>query len=95
MEINLIWIGVGLVILGYFIADGLRNFGNPKKGSNYFYFLKENELHYYVNLSEKEIKELLREYPGAPKVVLNGNTYYPTKQFQDWLHTIELNKNNK
>lgn len=86
-----IWIAIGLAVLGYFIGEGLRNFGNPEKDSNYHYFLKEHELHYYVNLSENEIKQLLREYPGAPKVVLNGNTYYPLKKFQDWLHTIELN----
>ena len=90
-----IWIAIGLALLGYFIGDGLRNFGNPKKDSSYHYFLKENELHYYINLSETEIQELLLNYPGAPKVLLNGNTYYPLRQFQDWLHTIELNKNNK
>ena len=92
---DFIWIAIGLALLGYFIGDGLRNFGNPKKDSSYFYFVKENELHYYLNLNENEIKELLREYPDAPKVVLNGNIHYPLRRFQDWLNTIELNKNNK
>lgn len=92
---DFVWIAVGLGVLGYFIGDGLRNFGNPKKDLNYYALLKENELRYYVNLSESEIKELLHQYPDAPKIVLNGTVYYPSRQFQDWLHTIELNKNHK
>ena len=91
MEMEFIWVAIGLTVLGYFIGEGLRNFGNPKKDSSYHYFLKETELHYYINLSASEIKELLLNYPGAPKVLLNGNTYYPLRQFQHWLHTIELN----
>ena len=83
MEMDFIWIAVGLAVSGYFIGDGLRNFHNPKKGSGYYYFLKENELHYYVNLSGNEIEELLRDYPDAPKVVLNGNIYYPSRRFQE------------
>ena len=94
MDMEFIWIAIGLTILGYFIGDGLRNFGNPKKDSSYYYFIKENELHYYTNLSENELQELLLKYPGAPKVVLNGCTYYSLSRFQDWLHTIELNKDN-
>ena len=86
-----IWIAIGLAVLGYFISDGLRNFGNPKKDTSYYYFIKENQLHYYINLSETETQELLLKYPGAPKVLLNGNTYYSLKRFQDWLHTLELN----
>ena len=95
MDMEFIWIAIGLALLGYFIGDGLKNFGNPKQDSSYYYFIKENELQYYINLSETEIQELLLKYPGAPKVILNGNTYYSLEQFQDWLNTIELNKNNK
>jgi len=94
MDMEFIWIAIGLALLGYFIGDGLKNFGNPKQDSSYYYFIKENELQYYINLSETEIQELLLKYPGAPKVILNGNTYYSLERFQDWLHTIELNKNN-
>ncbi|MFS0782040.1 DNA-binding protein [Bacillus sp. 1P06AnD] len=86
------WIAVGLAGLGYFIGDGLRHIGNPKKVTKYFVFIKENELHYYVNLSRKEIKELLNEFPDAPKVVLNGKVYYPSRQFQEWLAALKPNQ---
>ena len=86
-----IWIAIGLALLGYFIGDGLKNFGNPKQDSSYYYFIKENELQYYINLSETEIQELLLKYPGAPKISLNSNTYYSLRRSQDWLYTLELN----
>ena len=56
MDMDFIWIAIGLALLGYFIGDGLKNFGNPKQGSCYYDFIKENELQYYINLSESEFK---------------------------------------
>ena len=88
-----IWLAIGLALLGYFIGKGVRNFGNLKKDSSHHYFLKENEFYYQINVSETEIQEWLLNYPSEPKVVLNRRTYYPLKQIQDWLHTIELNNN--
>ncbi|MGN1401361.1 MAG: DNA-binding protein [Bacillus sp. (in: firmicutes)] len=89
MENGFFWLGVGLALLGYFIGDGLRHFQIPKKTAKYQVFLKENELHYYVSLNRKELKELLNQYPDAPKIVLDGKVYYPSKQFQDWLASLE------
>ncbi|WP_010289428.1 hypothetical protein [Kurthia massiliensis] len=85
-----IWIAIGLALLGYFIGDGLKNFGHPNKEDSFPYFVKENELHYYIQLSEAETKALLQKYPQAPKMELNGQTLYPLRQFQKWLHELEL-----
>jgi hypothetical protein len=29
MEISLLWVGLGLAALGYFIGEGLKHFKNP------------------------------------------------------------------
>jgi hypothetical protein len=92
MEISFFWIAVGLAAFGYFIGDGLKNFGKPQKKLSYPYLIKEKELHYYFNLSKGEVEELLNKYPDAPKIELKGTTYYPYQQFIDWISSNEIYK---
>ncbi|WP_253805404.1 hypothetical protein [Fictibacillus arsenicus] len=48
MEISLLWIGLGLAGLDYFIGDGLKNFKNPGNSfSEYPVLIKEKDLHNY------------------------------------------------
>lgn len=82
---GLTMLAIGIALMGYFIGKGLHNLGQPEKGRNYHYFIKENELEFYLNLSKIEIEELLRKYPDAPRLELNGKKYYPQKQFMEWL----------
>ncbi|QKY69395.1 DNA-binding protein [Lentibacillus sp. CBA3610] len=90
---GLILLAVGLAFVGYFIGKGLQNIGEPDKDNyNYNLFIKENDLEFYSNLNKKEVQELLNKYPDAPKIELNGTTYYPYKQFLEWLSSIEANE---
>ena len=85
-----IWLAIGIALAGFFIGEGLKSLGSKTNAADYYYFLKEEELSYYVNLTAKEIEQFLQEHPDAPKVNLNGTVYYPVKQFQDWLKQIDL-----
>ena len=94
MDISFFWIGIGLAAMGYFIGDGLKNFSNPKGSfSGYPNLIKKKDLPIYTGLSMEEIEELLRKYPNAPKVELNGTTYYPYHQFIEWLSSNDIYKN--
>lgn len=92
MEIDTFWIAAGLAALGYFIGDGLKNFGKPQKKSSYPHLIKEKDLHYYFDLNKSEVEELLSKYPDAPKIELKGTTYYPYQQFIDWLSSSDIYK---
>lgn len=86
---GLFCIGVGLAIMGKYIGNGLQNFRKPKKEVDYYTFLKESDLEMLLNLSTNEIKALLNEHPDIPKITLNGTTYYPKKQFVEWVASIK------
>ncbi|MEI4771469.1 DNA-binding protein [Psychrobacillus sp. FJAT-51614] len=93
MDISFFWLGIGLAAMGYFIGDGLKNFNNPKgSSSGYPTLIREKDLPVYLGLSKEEIQELLRKYPDAPKVELNGTTYYPYHQLLDWLSSNDIYK---
>lgn len=95
MEIELVGLGIpiaiGLALMGYFIGKGLQNFSTPEKQQSY-QLISEEDLPFYIHLSKEEVEELLTKYPGAPKIELNGTTYYPYKQFIDWLTSNEIYK---
>ncbi|KGR82007.1 hypothetical protein [Lysinibacillus odysseyi] len=93
MDISFFWFAVGLAALGYFIGDGLKNMNGGTKGSGYRTLIKESDLHYYISLDREALQELLEKNPSAPKIVLKGTTYYPYRQFMDWLSSNEIYKN--
>lgn len=90
LSIGLFSIAIGLTLLGYFVGKGLQNFKHADK--DYHIFIKENDLEMYFNLSQKEIEELLKKHPNIPKIELKGTTYYPYKQFMEWLSSDETYK---
>ncbi|WP_353615321.1 hypothetical protein [Virgibacillus sp. 7505] len=47
-------------------------------------------MHTYLNLSKAEVADLLNKNPNAPKVVLDGTTYYPYKPFMKWITSTEI-----
>ncbi|WP_068673541.1 hypothetical protein [Oceanobacillus sp. Castelsardo] len=89
---GLIFLAIGLALMGYFVGKGLQNVGHPEKGYKYNLLIKESDLEFYLNLNKNEIEELLRKYPNAPKIELNGTNYYSYKQFMEWVSTIETFK---
>jgi hypothetical protein len=94
MEIDLFWIGLGIAAFGYFIGNGLKNFKNPEGkflfDDEYPTLIKEKDLHTYLNLSKAEVADLLNKHPNAPKVELDGTTYYPYKPFMKWVMSTEI-----
>lgn len=91
LGIGLILLAVGLTLMGYFIGKGLQNFGTGTD-DKYNLFIKENDLEFYLNLSQNEIEDLLSKYPNPPKIELEGTTYYPYKQFMEWVAANETYK---
>ncbi|WP_080873820.1 DNA-binding protein [Oceanobacillus timonensis] len=83
-------LAIGLAVMGYFIGKGLQNFGRPEANKEYHTFIRESDLEFYVNLDKEELEELLSKYPDAPKVELNGTTYYPYAQFLEWISSKEM-----
>lgn len=81
-------LAIGIAFAGFFIGEGLKRQGSMKNEAGYYYFLQEHELVQYVNLNTQDIAQFLKDHPDAPKVVINGKTYYPAKQFQQWLTTL-------
>jgi hypothetical protein len=93
MDISFYWVAAGLVVLGYFIGDGLKNFGNPKPSfSDYPTLVKEKDLHLHVVLSKEEVGEMVHKFPDVPKIELKGTTYYPYQRFMEWMSSGEIYK---
>lgn len=95
MEIDLFWIGAGLAALGYFIGNGLKSFNQPEASSDEEpTLIKEKDLHSFIGLSKDELKELVTKYPNAPRIELNGTTYYNYQHFLNWLSSVESSRPN-
>ncbi|MCM3731889.1 DNA-binding protein [Fictibacillus nanhaiensis] len=90
MEISLLWVGLGLAALGYFIGEGLKHFKNPGNSfADYPVLIKETDLHNYVGLKLNEVEELLRKYPDIPSIELKGTRYYQYHHVYEWLSAKE------
>ncbi|MFP7494557.1 DNA-binding protein [Terribacillus saccharophilus] len=94
MEMDLFWIGLGLAAFGYFIGNGLKYFKNPNAKyhfeDEYPTLIKEKDLPLYLNLNKAEVADLLKQYPDAPKIELDGTTYYPYRPFMKWVTSKEI-----
>jgi len=96
MEIDFLWIGLGLAAFGYFIGDGLKNFKNPIAKSfvdslnedDEHELIKENEVHHFMGVSKEDAKKLIEEHPDIPHLNLNGHIYYPKSKLRKWLIEI-------
>lgn len=97
MEIDLIWIALGIAAAGYFIGNGLKNFNNPDAKDSLVEFLndddeheliKENDVHYFMGISKEDAKVLIQEYPDIPHVLINGKVYYPKAKLRKWLTNL-------
>ncbi|TSI08678.1 DNA-binding protein [Lysinibacillus sp. BW-2-10] len=92
MDSDLFWLAVGIAIMGYFIGNGLKHMHHPKESSYDFFLIEEKELHTYVNLSKEAFQDLITKYPDAPKIELNGKTYYNYRQFINWMSSDDVFK---
>src|SRR5690625_4318647 len=97
MELDLLWIGIGLALFGYFIGDGLKNFKNPGASNaiqhmleddEEYKLIKQTDLHWFIGISKEDARTLVEEHPAIPHIMINGQMYYPRKQLKKWLLTI-------
>lgn len=93
MELDFLWLGLGLAAFGYFLGDGLKNFKNPSS-RNALEFLddddeheliKANDVHHFLGVSKEDAQLLVDEYPDIPHIILNGQVYYPKVKLREWL----------
>lgn len=87
---GLFCVAVGIASMEYYIGKGLQNFRQPDKEIDFYTFLKESDLQMYLNLSNDEIHSLLNEYSDIPKITIKGTTYYPKKQFLEWIDSNDI-----
>lgn len=96
MELDFLWLGLGLAAFGYFLGDGLKNFKNPSS-KNALDFLddddeheliKANDVHHFLGISREDTNHLIEKYPDIPHLTLNGNIYYPKARLRKWLKEI-------
>lgn len=96
MDLDLMWLAIGLIGFGYFIGDGLKNFKNPSS-ENFWESLdtedeheliKESSVHYFTGISKEDTKKLKEEYPDIPHIKLNGQVYYPKVKLREWLKEL-------
>lgn len=96
MELDLIWMGLGIAIAGYFIGDGLKNFKNPNaKGLGDIFdeddeheLIKESDVHYFIGISKEDAKHLIDEHPEVPHLYINDKVYYPKAKLREWLKDL-------
>ncbi|MED2737348.1 DNA-binding protein [Bacillus toyonensis] len=91
---DLFWVGIGLLFLGYFIGEGLKNFKNPGSSETLFgtgnkKLIKEEDLHSALGIPRAEMKEMLEKYPDIPKIELKNVNYYQYGKVIEWLEKIK------
>ncbi|MDR5659396.1 hypothetical protein RH915_07825 [Serpentinicella sp. ANB-PHB4] len=91
-EIEFILLPLAIVIAGYLIGDGLKNFQNSdsifdalEDDDDDHELIKESDVHYFIGISKEDAKSLIKEYPNIPHTTINGNVYYPKGKLREWL----------
>jgi len=93
---GLLFLAIGIAAAGYFIGDGLKNFKNPEaKGvmekleeDDLYELIKEKDIAYHIGVSKEDAKQLIKEHPDIPHIVLNGTVYYPKRKLKQWLSNL-------
>ncbi|WP_088361968.1 DNA-binding protein [Bacillus cereus] len=91
---DLFWVGIGLLFLGYFIGEGLKNFKNPDSSDTFMgagnkKLIREEDLHSVLGISKADMKEMLEKYPDLPKIELKNVNYYQYGKVMEWLKEIK------
>lgn len=89
---GLFCVGAGLALMGYYIGKGLQHFHKPEQ-IDYYTFMRENEVRMFLNLSPEELRALAEVHTDLPRVIIDGNTYYPKQQLMAWIATKNFTKN--
>ena len=91
MEWDFIIIAIGIAVAGYFIGDGLKNFKNPNasmdslEDDDEHELIRESDVHYFMGISKKDAKSLIKEYSDVPHIIINSKVYFPKAKLRKWL----------
>ncbi|WP_064093338.1 hypothetical protein [Rossellomorea aquimaris] len=91
-----LWVGLGIVIAGYLIGDGLKNVNNPNaknileslNENDDHELIKESDVHHFIGVTKEDAKNMISEHPGIPHIVLNNKVYFPKGKLREWLLKI-------
>jgi hypothetical protein len=95
--LDFLFLAVGIIIGGYYIGDGLKNFRNPSSKSlldDVFNepeeekLIKQSEIHHFIGITEEDAKVLLKEHPKIPHIYINNNLYFPKAKLRKWLANL-------
>lgn len=97
MELDFIWLALGIAVAGYCIGDGLKNFKNPEAKNIMDSFneddehelIKERDVHYFIGISKEDARSLIQEHPDIPHIMINNSVYYPKEKLRKWLKELE------
>lgn len=93
MELDFLWLGIGIAAFGYFIGDGLKNFKNPSAKNiletldwdDTHELIKEADVHHFMGISKEDARQLINEHPSIPHLKINHTVYYPREALRKWL----------
>lgn len=96
LEIDFMWLAIGIAAAGYFIGQGIKNFNNPDaKGflddlddDDDHELIRDKDLHYFIGISKEDGKALIEEHKDIPHIVINNNVYFPKAKLREWLKQI-------
>ena len=96
LEMDFIWIGLGIAIASYFIGNGLKNFKNREVKMTFDYLadidwnelVKQKDVHYFLGITKEDAGKLIEQYPDIPHTKINDNIYYPKEKLRKWLKEI-------
>lgn len=99
MEIDLLWLGAGIAVAGYYLGDGLKNFKSLDDENiiddldfnDGRELIKDIELHEFIGISKEDVLQLIKEHPGIPEVSINGKIFHSKEKIRKWLSELDEN----
>lgn len=93
MELDLIWIGLGIAAAGYCIGNGLQNFKNPYAQGIFddddeHELIQGKDVHHFIGVPKGDVQHLIKEYPNIPQIFINGKVFYPKVKLRKWLENL-------
>ncbi|MGE7919028.1 DNA-binding protein [Viridibacillus sp. NPDC093762] len=93
MSNDFIWLGCCILLAGYLIGNGLKNFGNPNAKSlldilndeEEFELVAAKELHVFLNVPKEATSNFISEHPEVPYIEMNGHIFFQKKKISEWL----------
>lgn len=92
MELDFIYLAIGIAFAGYCIGNGLKNFRNPQAkglleylGDDDQELIKQDHVYEFMGISKEDAKTLFEDHRDIPHIIINGTVYYPRTKLREWL----------